>query len=92
VHAVSVTPTQPAASVTVMPDQASPRDGAKTMAPTTRASFSWGVMQRPSRYWSFVIVLTPLSLARMFAICMASIWWYLLPTLDSNGVGMRRTM
>lgn len=59
----------------------------KTKVPAARkqASSSWGRrMRRPSCYWPSVIVLTLVSLAvfgRVFAICLASIWWYVLPTL-----------
>ncbi|TVU00885.1 hypothetical protein EJB05_53663, partial [Eragrostis curvula] len=77
------------------PEQlASPRANAtarakQLVAPARRASsFSWGTMRRPSRYWPAVIVLTLVSLAvfgRMFAICLTSVWWYVLPTLSSAG-------
>lgn len=67
----------------------------KTKVPARKASFSWGRgMRRPSRYWPSVIVLTLVSLAvfgRVFAICLASIWWYVLPTLGSgDGEDARR--
>lgn len=59
-----------------------------TKVPARKASFSWGRrMRRPSSYWPSVIVLTLVSLAvfgRVFAICLASIWWYVLPTLGSG--------
>ncbi|OEL28543.1 hypothetical protein BAE44_0010438 [Dichanthelium oligosanthes] len=88
------TPASPASP----PDPASPREreaGVKKQATTTkvparRASFSWGRrMRRPSGYWPAVVVLTLVSLAvfgRVFAICLTSIWWYVLPTLPlGNG-------
>ncbi|KAF8727841.1 hypothetical protein HU200_018405 [Digitaria exilis] len=57
--------------------------------PARRSSLSWGRrMRRPSRYWPAVIVLTLVSLAvfgRVFAICLTSVWWYVLPTLGSGG-------
>ncbi|XP_066387637.1 uncharacterized protein [Miscanthus floridulus] len=94
------------------PDPASPweRKGASatvkvvaaTKVPARKASFSWGRrMRRPSCYWPSVIVLTLVSLAvfgRVFAICLASIWWYVLPTLGSGEdarpgpAGMRMSM
>lgn len=74
----------------------------KTKVPARKASFSWGRrMRRPSQYWPSVIVLTLVSLAvfgRVFAICLASIWWYVLPTLGSGEdarrgpAGMRMSM
>ena len=77
-----------------------------TKVPARRASFSWGTrVRRPSRYWPAVIVLTLVSLAvfgRVFAICLTSIWWYVLPTLgtgcydgageDARRAGLRRSM
>ncbi|OQU92308.1 LOW QUALITY PROTEIN: hypothetical protein SORBI_3001G326200 [Sorghum bicolor] len=61
----------------------------KSKVPARKASFSWGRrMRRPSCYWPSVIVLTLVSLAvfgRVFAICLASIWWYVLPILRSGG-------
>jgi len=77
-----------------------------TKVSARRASFSWGTrVRRPSRYWPAVIVLTLVSLAvfgRVFAICLTSIWWYVLPTLgtgcydgageDARRAGLRRSM
>jgi len=102
------------ASPTSPLDPASPRgreEGGKkaitTKVPARRASFSWGTrVRRPSRYWPAVIVLTLVSLAvfgRVFAICLTSIWWYVLPTLgnecydgaggeDARRAGLRRSM
>ncbi|CAN6300422.1 unnamed protein product [Urochloa humidicola] len=89
---------------------ASPREregGKKTAAkvPARRASFSWGRIRRswrPSSYLPAAIVLTLVSLAvfgRVFAICLTSIWWYVLPTLGNGGggedarrAGLRRSM
>ncbi|WVZ57382.1 hypothetical protein U9M48_007773 [Paspalum notatum var. saurae] len=63
----------------------------KVKVPARRASFSWRrtttLMRRPSWYWPSVIVLTLVSLAvfgRVFAICLTSVWWYVLPTLGSS--------
>ncbi|KAG2551042.1 uncharacterized protein LOC120651952 [Panicum virgatum] len=102
------------ASPTSPLDPASPRgreEGGKkaitTKVPARRASFSWGTrVRRPSRYWPAVIVLTLVSLAvfgRVFAICLTSIWWYVLPTMgnecydgaggeDARRAGLRRSM
>ncbi|CAM0906520.1 unnamed protein product [Alopecurus aequalis] len=52
---------------------------------------SWGnKMTRPSQYWPFVAVLLLLSLVvfgRAFAICITSVWWYLVPILSGSEVG-----
>ncbi|KAJ1253739.1 hypothetical protein BS78_K200700 [Paspalum vaginatum] len=87
------------ASYGTPPGPASPREregvkkattspNTKAKVPARRASFSWRrTMRRPSRYWPSVIVLTLVSLAvfgRVFAICLTSIWWYVLPTLGSR--------
>ncbi|GJN33656.1 hypothetical protein PR202_gb22277 [Eleusine coracana subsp. coracana] len=83
---------QPTAStISTTPDQASPREGgankvkAESLLPARRrASFSRATMRRPSRYWPSIIVLTLVSLSvfgRLFAVCLVSIWWYLLPTM-----------
>ncbi|GJM98474.1 hypothetical protein PR202_ga15489 [Eleusine coracana subsp. coracana] len=85
-------PVQPTASTSISttPDQASPREGAnkvkaESLLPARRrASFSWARMRRPSCYWPSIVVLTLVSLAvfgRLFAVCLVSIWWYLLPTM-----------
>jgi len=107
-------PPAPASSTSPL-DPASPmeREGGEkgkkattTKVPARRASFSWGTrVRRPSRYWPAVIVLTLVSLAvfgRVFAICLTSIWWYVLPTLgtgcydgageDARRAGLRRSM
>ncbi|PUZ40497.1 hypothetical protein GQ55_9G429100 [Panicum hallii var. hallii] len=106
-------PSPPApASPTSPLDPTSPREreggkkAATTKVPARRASFSWGTRaRRPSCYWPAFIVLTLASLAvfgRVFAICLTSIWWYVLPTLgsgcydgdgeDARRAGLRRSM
>ncbi|XP_062213377.1 uncharacterized protein LOC133914270 [Phragmites australis] len=102
----SAAPVLPAASASP-PSNPAIRQGANNTAkaPARRASFSWGRMRRPSRYWPAVIMLTLVSLAvfgRVFAICCTSIWWYLVPTLssgcsdgsseDAHRAGLRRSM
>ncbi|CAL4931794.1 unnamed protein product [Urochloa decumbens] len=83
------------------PDPASPREGgggkkapaAAAKVPARRASFSWGRVRRawrPSCYLPAAIVLTLVSLAvfgRVFAICLTTVWWYVLPTLAGSGAG-----
>ncbi|CAN6324826.1 unnamed protein product [Urochloa humidicola] len=91
------------------PDPASPREreggkkgaaAAVAKVPARKASFSWGRIRRarrPSCYLPVAIVLTLVSLAvfgRVFAICLTSVWWYVLPTLgeDARRTGLRRSM
>ncbi|CAL4915107.1 unnamed protein product [Urochloa decumbens] len=75
---------------------------AAAKVPARKASFSWGRVRRawrPSCYLPAAIVLTLVSLAvfgRVFAICLTTVWWYVLPTLaggeDARRAGLRRSM
>ncbi|TKV95382.1 hypothetical protein SEVIR_9G359700v4 [Setaria viridis] len=105
-------PPAPASPVSLLDPASSPRERegvkkATAKVPARRASFSWGRrVRRPSCYLPAVVVLTLVSLVvfgRVFAICLTSVWWYVLPTLgscyddgaageDARRAGMKRSM
>jgi hypothetical protein len=63
---------------------------------TRNGFFSWISLNRmnPCSYWPWVIVIILVCLVlfgRAFAICCTSIWWYLVPTLNSKDLYMLRT-
>ncbi|KAJ3697910.1 hypothetical protein LUZ61_001615 [Rhynchospora tenuis] len=91
------TPTSPRPLPVQVKDEArvkEVKDGDKKKK-TKSGFFSWISLNKmkPYSYWPWAIVIVLLSVVffgKVFAVCCTSIWWYLVPTLNGEDLGILR--